>query len=104
MSKNAVVFLLCLLAAILLLDKFYCKRPVLVVTNIPKIGTVIGYEDFRGYKVPIKADGHGGTYKVVTDVPWSVFTIDEKFDMARVGGGYLSATDIQEIKTKYGKE
>jgi hypothetical protein len=35
-------------------------------------------------------------------VPWSEFTIEEKFDMARANGGYLSLKDLQEIWEKFG--
>lgn len=67
-----------------------------------KKGTILRHEDFRGHKVPIKADGKGGTYRWMADVPWDVFTIEEKFDWARVRGGLLSDKDIAEIKGKYG--
>lgn len=68
---------------------------------LPK-GAIVAYEDFRGCKVPILSDGKGGQVRWVADVPWDKFSIEEKFDMARVGGGKLSDNDIQEIKTKYG--
>jgi hypothetical protein len=67
-----------------------------------KAGVIIRYEDFRGYKVPIKADGKGGTYKWLADVPWDKFTIEEKTIMAFKGGGWLSVDDIKEIQQKYG--
>ena len=70
----------------------------------PKRGTIIRYEDFRGYKIPIKADGKGGHHPWYADVPWEVFTIQEKVSMAFQGGGLLSNNDIEEIKQRYGEK
>ncbi len=70
---------------------------------IPKKGKILRYENFRGHEVPIIANGKGGSYRWVGDVPWDVFTIEEKFDMARVHGGWLSDSDIEEIRQKYTK-
>jgi len=70
--------------------------------SIPKQGKILRYENFRGYAVPIKADGVGGSYRWMKDVPWNVFTIEEKFDWAKVRGGHLNENDIQEIRQKYG--
>lgn len=67
-----------------------------------KKGTILRYEDFKGCKVPIKADGKGGEYRWIGDVPWDKFTIEEKIGMAFKHGGWLSDKDIQEIKQKYG--
>jgi len=69
--------------------------------TIPKKGTILRYENFRGYEIPIKANGRGGTYRWMGDVPWDVFTIEEKFDFVRVGGGYFNEKDIGEIIEKY---
>lgn len=68
----------------------------------PKRGAIIRYEVYKGVKCPIKADGKGGFYRWIGDVPWAKFTIEEKVMMALRGGGWLSDKDIQEIKTKYG--
>jgi len=68
---------------------------------IPKQGKILRYENFRGYSVPIIADGKGGTYRWMKDVPWNTFTIEEKFTWAKVNGGYLSKTDMEEIRQKY---
>lgn len=70
---------------------------------IPEHGTILRYEEFRGCKVPIKADGKGGTYRWIADVLWDKFTIEEKFDMARVYGGHLSTKDLSEIWFKFGE-
>jgi len=69
--------------------------------TLPKQGKILRYEIFRGYSAPIIADGKGGKYKLMKDVPWNMFTIEEKFDWARVGGGWLSKKDIEEIRGKY---
>ena len=69
---------------------------------IPKAGTVLRHEEFRGVKCPIIADGKGGSYKWIGDVPWSSFTIEDKFDMAKRGGGYLGQEDMGEIWVKFG--
>jgi len=85
--------------------KYYSPKQTTILTitsSFPTKGTILYYEDFRGYRVPIKADGQGGTYRWIADVPWRMFTIEEKFDMARVGGGWLAQADIDEIKQKYG--
>lgn len=92
MFKTCAIILCCLLAFVVW-DKCNTK---------PKKGVVIRYEVFKGYKVPIKADGKGGSYRWIGDVPWSAFTIEEKTIMAFKGGGKLSDNDIQEIKGKYG--
>lgn len=70
--------------------------------SIPKQGKILRYENFRGYSVPIIADGRGGFIRMMKDVPWKMFTIEEKFNWAKAGGGYLSDDDIREIKLKYG--
>lgn len=113
MLKNVAIFILCVLVIFLLGIPEYVLRQaagryektsaLTLTTTFPAKGTTLGYEDFRGYKVPIKSDGQGGTYRVVTDVPWDMFTIEEKFDMARVNGGYLNEKDIEEIRQKYTK-
>ncbi len=72
------------------------------VNFAPEKGTILRYEEFRGCKVPIKADGHGGEYRWIADVPWDKFTIEEKISMALSYGGFLSDEDIKEIKQKYG--
>ena len=79
--------------------------PLKVITSqitVPTTrGTILAYEDYKGQKVPIIADGNGGSYRYIGDVPWSKFSIEEKFDMARVGGGWLNEEDIKEIAVKY---
>ena len=79
------------------------KPTIVTVKFFPKRGTILRHENFRGYQVPIKADGAGGSYRWIADVPWDEFTIEEKFDMARVNGGYLNERDIEEIRRKYTK-
>ena len=71
--------------------------------SIPKQGTILRYEAYKGCQVPIIADGKGKSYRWIADVPWNNFTIEEKFDMARVNGGYLSKEDIAEIWFKFGE-
>jgi len=78
------------------------KAPEAKVVVHPKAKTVLRYEDYKGYKVPIMANGKGGSYRWIADVPWSAFTIEEKLSMALGGGGWLSDQDIEDIKTKYG--
>lgn len=92
MSKKIIIVLCCVLA-FLIWDNYFPK---------PKKGMVIRYEVYKGCKVPIKADGKGGSYRWIGDVPWDKFTIEEKVAMAFGRGGKLSNKDIQEIKEKYG--
>ena len=73
------------------------------VTTKPVSGTILRYETFRGCEVPIIANGKGGSYRWVADVPWNKFSIEEKFDMARVNGGHLSTEDLAEIWFKFGE-
>ena len=70
--------------------------------SIPKAGTILRYEIYKGCKVPIKADGKGGKYRWIGDVPWDKFTIEEKCKIAFSHGGWLNENDIEEINQKYG--
>ena len=70
--------------------------------SIPKAGTIIRYEIYKCCKVPIKADGKGGKYRWIGDVPWDKFTIEEKCKIAFSHGGWLNENDIEEINQKYG--
>jgi hypothetical protein len=96
----SVILILALIANIVLLSIAIYKYDISI--NPPKQGAILRYEDFRGYKVPIKADGKGGEYRWMKDVPWNVFSIEEKFEWAKVNGGWLNDKDIQEIQKKYG--
>lgn len=112
MLKKIAIFILCLAVIFLLGIPEYLAREwihkhesasvLTITTTFPAKGTILGYEEFRGCTVPIKADGQGGSYRWIADVPWDKFSIEEKFDMARVGGGWLNDKDIQEIWKKYG--
>lgn len=102
MSKNTLIFILCLVVAMLALDK-YVPQGRAIIRHYPKRGAILRYENYKGYRVPIKANGSGGWYRWIGDVPWDAFTIEEKFDMARVNGGYLNEKDIAEIRQKYTK-
>ena len=105
MSKNAILTMFTLILFLLLVDGFFISRhknTLTIVQAVPVRGSILRYEDFKGCKVPIKADGSGGEYRWIADVPWDKFTIEEKFDMARVNGGLLSKKDIKELWHKYG--
>ena len=77
---------------------FYIRKRL-----IPKAGTVLRHEEFRGVKCPIIADGKGKSYRWIGDIPWKDFTIEERFDMARKGGGLLGQEDMGEIWLKFGE-
>ena len=65
-------------------------------------GVVVGYELFKGGRVPIVSDGKGGTVRWVVDIPWDRFTIQEKMSMAIKYNNPLNITDINEIIKVYG--
>lgn len=67
-----------------------------------KAGIILRYEIYKGCKVPIKADGRGGEYRWIGDVPWGKFTIEEKCTIAFSNGGILNDDDVNEIRQKYG--
>jgi len=78
------------------------KTEIVIIKSFPSKGTILRHENFRGYQVTIKADGQGGCYRWIADVPWDEFTIEEKFDMVRVGGGHLNKKDMKEMWRKFG--
>ena len=90
--RNFVTTIIIILALLFVVDK--CVKP-------PR-GKVLRYENFRGYKIPIKADGKGGSYPWYADVPWSKFTINEKLSMCMRGGGKLNKDELEEIRQLYG--
>lgn len=69
----------------------------------PKRGTILRYETFKGCQVPIKADGKGGNYRWLADVPWNNFTVEERFAMAFQRGGHLGPQDLLDAWNKYGQ-
>lgn len=92
MVKNVIISVCCVIALLFVLDK--CVKP-------PK-GKVLRYENFRGYRIPILADGKGGSHPWYADVPWAKFTINEKLSMAMQGGGKLNKDELEEIRQLYG--
>ncbi len=117
MTKNTIIVILCIVVLVFTFFTLLIREPSIIlkpkpkpsksiltiINTFPERGMLLGFENFRGYDVPIKTDGRGGSYRVVTDVPWKMFTIEEKFDMARSGGGWLDDKDLEEIRQKYVK-
>ena len=102
-----IVMLLFLVAGGLMVGKVMAHKSnvIEVIEYLPK-GSVIAYETFRGTRVPILADGMGGSTRWVADVPWGKFTIEEKMHIVASGGGasIFGQSDIDEIIEKYTKK
>ena len=73
-----------------------------VIEFLPQ-GAIVGYENFKGYKVPLLADGTGGQVRWMADVPWADLPIEMRMKFAATGGGLLSVDDLLEMWEKFGE-